>query len=46
MQGRVAVARHLGRNPGAVHLVETVCTQQPEALARDQRALRSALGAA
>lgn len=40
------VARRLGRNPRAVHLIETVCTQQPEALARDQRALRSALGAA
>lgn len=40
------VARHLGRNPRAVHLIETVCTQQPEALARDQRTLRSALGAA
>jgi hypothetical protein len=40
------VAHHLGRNPRAVHLIETICTQQPDALARDQRALWNALGAA
>lgn len=40
------VARQLGRNPRPVHLIETVSTPQPEALARDQRALWSALGAA
>ena len=40
------VARELGRNPRPVHLIETVCTAQPEALARDQRMLWNVLTAA
>ena len=40
------VARELGRNPRAVHLIETVCAPQPDGLARDQRVLWSALAAA
>jgi hypothetical protein len=40
------VAREIGRNPRAVHLIETICTPVPDELARDQRALWSALTAA
>ncbi|GEM_PF-1372159 len=40
------VARELGRNPRSVHLIETVCAQMPDGLARDQRALWNVLTAA
>ncbi|MCL4543249.1 MAG: TIM barrel protein [Chloroflexi bacterium] len=40
------VARQLGHNPRATHLIETMSTRDSEALIRDQRALYRALSAA